>query len=639
MHFHIEFELCALLFLLVPILAFKKDKKKKIYSAQYISFLIMSILCGLIEISTALMLDNNKKNYSDLTLAFAYAASLSILTIISSVIIFFIHGRLFFARKKGATKYYFINVLPSCIAIVIILFSPFTHIAFNIKNGILTNTIFILIIPLEIIVYLIWAYAFLIQNRKFADKESVLTVTYLGICFLAPWVIALFAPEYLTFLTFLAISAFIIYQSYESNSEYVDTITGALNREAFSNRFTGNYEKSENIFVIAMDNFKIVNELYGIDGGNFLMHEMVTDLQEEFGKKSVYRFNGDIFTLILSDLDTETTKNLNTIQRIIARPHRFSNKEVRLSACIGLVHSKNHDGNGIMTSIEYSVQRAKSIGKSQFYEVREEAIEAIERKKAIERAIMENINKETFEVHYQPIYDTHKKRFHSMEALARLNVPNYGYVSPEEFIKIAEKNGTVIQIGILVLEEVCKFIKESNLREKGIEFVEVNLSVVQCMQKRIFYDILDVLRKYDIPPEMINLEITESAAAYSEKRLIQNMARLSLMNIAFSLDDYGSGYSNINYLVKLPFYIAKIDKYVVWAANKSVKSKMLLQNTIEMFKKINLKIVTEGIETREMADEVIEMGADYIQGYYFSKPVPREKLLECLEEGYLEKLI
>ena len=311
---------------------------------------------------------------------------------------------------------------------------------------------------------------------------------------------------------------------------------------------------------------------------------------------------------------------------------------MELSACICLIHSINHSDEELLQSIEYSVSKAKSIGKRQFLEVDEKAVAEMARRAAIEQAMMTSIENDVFEVHYQPIFDTNTGRFHSMEALARLNVPGYGYVSPEEFIRIAEQNGAILQIGILVLKEVCLFIKQFHLKEKGIEFVEVNLSVVQCMQEKICSELMQVIREYNIPPEMINLEITESAAAYSEQRLIQNMARLSLYDITFSLDDYGSGYSNVNYLVDLPFSIVKLDKYIVWAAMKKVTSRKILENTIAMFKDISLKVVAEGIEDLEMVEMLTSMGADYLQGYFFSKPVPKEKLLECLEEGYLEEL-
>ncbi len=136
---------------------------------------------------------------------------------------------------------------------------------------------------------------------------------------------------------------------------------------------------------------------------------------------------------------------------------------------------------------------------------------------------------------------------------------------------------------------------------------------------------------------MINLEITESAAAYSEKKLIQNLARMSLMDLTFSLDDYGSGYSNINYLVSLPFNIVKIDKYLVWSASRSLQSREILQHTISMFKAIRLRVVTEGIEDSEMAKMVADMGADYIQGFYYSKPVPKEQVLEVLTDAYCSR--
>ena len=136
--------------------------------------------------------------------------------------------------------------------------------------------------------------------------------------------------------------------------------------------------------------------------------------------------------------------------------------------------------------------------------------------------------------------------------------------------------------------------------------------------------------KYKIPTARRNLEITESAAAYSEERLLRNMARLSMRGISFSLDDYGSGYSNISYLVKMPFSIVKIDKFFLWGAVKKISTRIILENTIKLFKEINKKIVVEGVETLEMAQMVDAMGADYIQGYFYSKPVSKDKVMDVV---------
>jgi EAL domain-containing protein (putative c-di-GMP-specific phosphodiesterase class I) len=372
--------------------------------------------------------------------------------------------------------------------------------------------------------------------------------------------------------------------------------------------------------------------------GDKLMQQIVSVLQQEYGMNHVFRIGGDKFAVVRRE-EIETVKILDKLNRILNRTWRVRNAEIEVSACICLVHSGRHGEEDVIHAMDYAMMRAKKMGKGRFLEVDDEIIEDMERRAQIEHALVSAIESKHFEVHYQPIFDTHSKRFHSMEALARLSVPGYGYVSPEEFILVAEQNGTILTVGLLVLEEVCRFIREYDLKQRGIDFIEVNLSVVQCMQERLFEEVTALLKQYDIPPEMINLEITESAEAYSEERLVRNMARLSLTDITFSLDDYGSGYSNINYLVDLPFSIVKIDKYIVWAAMKKVASRRVLENTIAMCKNINLKVVTEGIENPDMMNMVIDMGADYLQGYYFSKPVTRKKVIECLEEGYLEKLL
>ena len=367
-----------------------------------------------------------------------------------------------------------------------------------------------------------------------------------------------------------------------------------------------------------------------MDGGNEMMRRLVKKLHKEFGERSVFRYSGDIFAVMIEG-ELELSKSRDIIYNIFRTPFDYKGLDVMLSACVCLVHTGNHDLRNVFSAIEYGIAQAKSRGKGQFIEVERKTVDTLERKLAIEQAIMAEIKLQQFEVHYQPIYDIKEKRVSSLEALARLEVPGYGYVSPEEFIKIAEKNGTIVQLGKLVIEEVCRFINEEDLIEKGIKFVEINLSVVQCMREKLYKDIYGILEEYSIPPEMINLEITESAAAYSEDRLLRNMARLAMKGLTFSLDDYGSGYSNIGYLVDMPFSIVKIDKYFIWGAMKKASTRAILENAIRMFKAINKKIVTEGIENQEMVDMVTRLGADYIQGYFYSKPVKKDMIPEVIE--------
>lgn len=481
---------------------------------------------------------------------------------------------------------------------------------------------------------------YVVQAKDYLKKRQRIMVFNFIVAGVTPTIVQFFFPNYMLSGVGTALTVFMIYLGNENEIEYVDKTTGALNREALVFHMTESRVKRMpvQIFVIALDNFKIVNEMYGMEGGNRVMQMMVEGLKDIYEESSVFRFGGDNFVVVIEE-KTEGAKELDRIRKVIGRKWILGEECVELSACVGLVHSIHHTEEDLFHAMEYAVAQAKQMGKGQFFEVGEEDVKDMSRKVAIEQALMEAIETGHFEVHYQPIFDSHKKNFHSMEALARLRVDGFGYVSPEEFIRIAEQNGTIVQIGLLVLEEVCQFIKQYNLKEKGIQFVEVNLSTVQCMQDTIYEDITEVLERYHIPPEMINLEITESAAAYSDDLLIRNMARISLTDITFSLDDYGSGYSNVNYLVDLPFSMVKIDKYLVWAAMKKVTSRKVLENIIKMFKAIDLKVVAEGIEDMEMAQMVIDMGADYLQGYHFSKPVAKEMLVERLTDEYIAKIM
>lgn len=472
-------------------------------------------------------------------------------------------------------------------------------------------------------------------RKELTRRQFWLILLTIGVS-VATAVLQYFNTEYSLTGAGIGIDLFILYLTIEDPTIYADTLTSAMNRQAFVMKAGQMREKGKffHIIAIALDNFKIVNEVFGMEGGNILLQMLAGQLQRVYPKSQVFRYNGDIFTIILEE-KYESTKEIDRIRKILRKRWRVNEVDVELSACICRIPPKFFmmSDSELIKALDYAIGMAKSRGKNQYFELDEDTAKDMARTAAIEQAMMSAIEEEKFEVHYQPIYDTKHRRFHSMEALARLNVPEYGYVSPEEFIRIAEQNGMIMQIGMLVLEEVCRVISEHRLEEKGIEFVEVNLSVVQCMQENCHEAVLEMLEKYGIPPEMINLEITESAAVNSEEKLVHNMARLSLTDITFSLDDYGSGYSNINYLADLPFTIVKIDKYFVWAAFKKVKMRKILENTIAMFNDINLKIVAEGIEDEEMAKVLTDMGAHYLQGYHYAKPMPKEKMLGLLQGG------
>ena len=246
----------------------------------------------------------------------------------------------------------------------------------------------------------------------------------------------------------------------------------------------------------------------------------------------------------------------------------------------------------------------------------------------LERAI----NNEELKMYYQPIFSVKENIFHSAEALARIIDRDYGTISPNVFIPAAERSGAIIPLGERIIDQVFRFISEHELQKLDIAYIEINLSVAQLLQ----YDLPDVIqrlqKKYNIDPSMINFEITESLLDSMSYVMDANIKKLSEMGYNFSLDDYGVGYSNIQRLRKLPLSMIKIDKSMVddiFTEDGGV----IIKNTIRMMQGINKKLIMEGAETKETVDLLSSLSCEYIQGFYFSKPLPGEEFISFLEQN------
>ncbi len=223
--------------------------------------------------------------------------------------------------------------------------------------------------------------------------------------------------------------------------------------------------------------------------------------------------------------------------------------------------------------------------------------------------------------------------FNSAEALIRLHDEELGFISPEDFIPLAEKNGMIFRIGEFVFRSVCKAISEKRLEQYGLEYIEVNLSVAQCMQENLHKTLLAIMDEYHVPYSFINLEITETAVTVSKETLRNNIEYLRKKGVTFSMDDYGTGYSNITNVITYPFHIVKMDKSIVWYAMENDRALSTLKHSINMIKSLNMDIVAEGVETKEQSQALQEMGCDYLQGYYYSKPIPLDAFITFISEN------
>lgn len=438
------------------------------------------------------------------------------------------------------------------------------------------------------------------------------------------------------FIDFLvAVALLILYLVAQNPADMLDSNTKVLSRSMMDEILLRDIEagKAFDLIVLALDDFKFVNKTFGVTTGDIMLMQVAYFLTTLTKKGRVYRYGADQFVLQMRHAETDMYEVLDSIKERFRHPWITEEVSVMLSTTISCIACPE-DGDSMETLvdvIDYSILSAKTMGKGTVVFAKDMDLHALRKEKAIEKAIELAIDRDTIEVYYQPIFNTEKQCYTSAEALVRLNDELLGYISPEIFIPIAEKNGMILKLGTMIFEKVCRFIAEENLKDTTIEYIEVNVSVVQCMQQNFVEELIEIMDYYHIAPEQINLEVTETAAVNSISILQENIEKLHAKGISFSLDDYGSGYSTLGYLHQLPFQIIKLDKLMVWDAFENERAGITLKFTVGMLKELKVRIVAEGVETQEQQMHLTGIGCDYLQGWYYSKAIPGEEFAQLIQ--------
>ncbi len=227
-----------------------------------------------------------------------------------------------------------------------------------------------------------------------------------------------------------------------------------------------------------------------------------------------------------------------------------------------------------------------------------------------------------FEVFYQPTYDIRSGKIYGAEALARLRTDELGYIPPDEFIPIAENMGKIDEIGDSVLKQTCEFLKSGIVEECQMKMINVNLSILQCMRHGFVERIVEIVDEYGIDHKCIGFEITESVTADDYDKIASVVSELKERGFSIYMDDFGTGYSNVQSMFELDFDVVKIDKSILWGAFANNTGRVILENSIRMIHQTDRKALVEGVETKEHVEFLRSLGVDFLQGYYFSKPVP-----------------
>lgn len=528
---------------------------------------------------------------------------------------------------------------------VLLAATPFTGIMFTFDESgrYIRGTLFPLLYVYAFSVMLGGAL-WLIKFRRLLDRTKFYALLMMYLFGALTIIIQFLNPGLLLEMFGAAISLLYITIIVHKPEDRIDPVTQLIKYEAYAVDMKKKFANDHHVtsIITNISNFGTLNSILGYDGMNSLL-KTIADTLVEINRD--LKAHGELYYLDRGRfrfvLDTEKKELVNAaakrINSFLKHGMNVNGMELNLVTyvCITRCPEDVPDfktlmlfGNDIHNRTPYTGQvlQASVIAEKYPFGLGNRLNEIID------RAIAER----RFMVYYQPIYSTTEKRFTSAEALLRLKDEKYGFIPPDLLIAAAEQSGAIHKIGDIVIEEVCRFIAGDEFEKLGLDYIEINLSVVQCMSHDLTDKILKTVQKYGVSPEKINLEITETAEDYAQNIMTENIERLHRTGFSFSLDDYGTGYSNITRVSSLPLKIVKLDKSFV---NPSDNPRMwiVLQSTVKMLKSMNLDIVVEGVESKENVKKFSELRCDYIQGYYFSKPIPAEEFVKFILKNLKKK--
>lgn len=566
----------------------------------------------------------------------AFIGSLELLTVCLFLYVFYLQG----AQKRLVKWQVILAVTPFVLAAVTSVFAPIEYVVD--EHGAYSTGLMVYILYGSIVVYVLATCVLLFRNNNTVSKESnanyararITVAVGLGI-----WIVVAliqFITKYVLISSIgNSLMLLYIYLNFENPKRYADDETDTLNRQAFHIMVPEMLARKRTFWLVnfTVDDNDQISRSMGYDAMKVILRTAADRLRTVVPRSGFFHSRSNTLSVFVSDRDQldALLKRAGTADFQVP----WNNGTFKPQYHITIMECPKYGGTSdeIYDTMGYVMEHHRHHEKGHVLWVDEETIRNRDYSKQVLAVLTKAVQEKAFDVVYQPIWSTQENRFASAEALVRLqDCGDLGFISPEIFIPMAEQHGMIGEIGSIVFEKVCSFASENRLWEKGVNYIEVNLSGMQSVDPALPAQLMSVMHKYGIQPKFINLEITETASIDGGEMLDVNMKRLRSLGCHFSMDDFGTGYSNLAKMAKVHFELVKLDKSLIWPAfgEKPEEPMVILNSCIAMILQLGAHIVAEGVETQEQADFLTEQGVNYLQGYYYSKPISGDTFLEKL---------
>ena len=463
-----------------------------------------------------------------------------------------------------------------------------------------------------------------VRNRRCAGRAIV------RIMWSVPAIVVLLVayqvayPDQLLNGAICALANLIIFISFQNSRIERDSLTDVFNRKSLLEELTLRMAGGQRfrIMAVALRQFSRVNQVHGYTGGDAVLIQIAAYLRGVAGAERVFRFSNVEFALLLPiDGDSPAER----IRSRFDEGWLLESTPVQVSICMAEVTCDGQDWTPeqIVDHLEYATRLAKEEDR-RLVCFDGEIASRHQRREHLIQTLQTAIERGGFEVWYQPVYDCTCNRFRSAEALLRLRDDQGGLIPPDEFIPLAEETGSIDALCWIVLEDVCRLLGSGEV--PGLEIVSINLSMQQFLHRDLGDRIEDALRRHNVAPERLKLEITERVLLDDTNCVQQTMKALHDRRLGFYLDDFGTGYSNFSSALDLPFEAIKLDRSLTADLCAGPRAQLMAETLIPFFHKLGAQVVAEGIENRCQAAMAIHYGADRLQGFCLARPMPGSEL-------------
>lgn len=638
--YNMDFLISALVLLILIFCHFISDRKLSTHKNRvFLSYMLLGIADIILDIATTVLISMHSPSLQNLTTALLTVFYM-LQVIVSTCLAFYVQSLRNISRDM-LERFLLVFALPVALMMVIIITNIFTGALFTVNStGVYIYGPQYSLMYIYAILCMLYILGNVIINHKdFSGRQIIITIELIMITTICVFFQMLYPKVSLTGVAIALIITVLLFTLHNPYN-YTDNLTGLYDIQLFSDYigYLKAYGRRYHIISVYIPNISYVNSIMGVDMSTRIIKTTASRLVAGAGTDYVFHIERSRFAVIahtLREYEYVLSQINDYVRNVGSREMAHTGMNIIFS---GIMDAQRLETSAATISyVEYLETIAHVTSGAAIIQSDTETLHGFRYNEEVSSYLKKAIEEDLFDVSFQPMYSLDEKCFVSMEALSRLHHPMLGFISPDVFIQIAERNGDIARIGYLQFRRVCRFVSEHRNELKNIKNIKINLSPAEFLVPGHSKKLCAVMEEFGIEPEFFQFEITETVATRYGDKLIKSLEEFRKDGVGFCMDDFGAGYANLNAVMKIPFSTVKLDRSLLSGAKDNPKIRIFYKNISSILKDMGFYVVAEGVENEEELAFINECSVNCVQGFYFSKALDIEKTLALLKDNNRNK--